>query len=83
MIASNHLPEHQGVLMSPRTFTLLAAPLGSMLPGRPVDWDQLPADARAWAQKQADNDNEMLTVLDGDHRADFQNVYDLYVVDMS
>jgi len=54
-----------------------------MLPGRPVDWDSLPPDARAWADEQAENDNEMLTILDGDCRADFQAHYDIYVATMN
>ncbi len=61
-----------------RTITLFAAPLGSMLPGRPADWEELPPDARAWADRQAAQENEMLTVLDGDHRARFQD-FDIYV----
>lgn len=68
--------------MGMHTVTFFAAPLGSMLPGRPVDWDQLPSDARAWADRQAANDNEMLTVLDGDHRADFRAGFDTYVTQM-
>ena len=66
--------------MSLQSFTLIAAPLGDMAPGRPADWDRLPPDALAWAQQQADNDNEMLTVLDGDHRAEFKDSYDVYLV---
>jgi hypothetical protein len=65
-----------------RTVTLIAAPLGSMQPGRPVDWGQLPPDALAWAEKQADDDNEMLTVVDGDHRTEFQDDYDVFVVEI-
>jgi hypothetical protein len=66
--------------VSLQTFTLIAAPLGDMAPGRPADWDQLPPDALAWAEQQADNDNEMLTVLDGDHRAEFEGSYEVYFV---
>lgn len=66
--------------MSLQTFTLIAAPLGDMAPGRPADWDQLPPDALAWAEQQADNDNEMLTALDGDHRAEFRDSYEVYLV---
>lgn len=66
-----------------RTVTLFAAPLGSMRPGRPADWDKPSADARAWADKQAANDNEMLTVLDGDHRVDFASGFDIFVTQMS
>ena len=62
--------------------TLIAAPLGGMQPGRPVDWDQLPADARAWAAEQAKNDNEMLTVLDGDRRAELGG-WEVYLVQLS
>ncbi|MFI9583742.1 hypothetical protein ACIHCQ_18240 [Streptomyces sp. NPDC052236] len=69
--------------MGQRTVTLIAAPLGSMQPGRPVDWDQLPPAARTWADEQADNDNEMLTALDGDRRAELQANYDVYVVELS
>ena len=65
--------------MVSRTVTFVAAPLGSMQPGRPVDWDQLPPDALAWAEQQADNDNEMVTVVDGDHRSEFQSDFDVYV----
>jgi hypothetical protein len=66
--------------MGTRTVTLIAAPLGELLPGRPVDRNQLPPDARAWADKQATNDNEMLTVLDGDHRVELMDSYDLYLL---
>lgn len=69
--------------MGLQTVTLIAAPLGEMLPGRPADYDQLPPDARAWADKQADKDNEMLTILDGDHQAQFKNNYDVYVTQIS
>jgi len=70
-----------------RTVTLIAGPLGGMQPGRCVDWDQLPPDARAWVEEQADNDNEMLTVLDGDHRARFHADWhdygwDIYIVEI-
>jgi hypothetical protein len=70
-------------MLSPRTFTLVATHLGDMAPGRPTDWGRLPPDARAWAEQQADNDNEMLTVLDGDQSAELQADYDVYVVEMS
>jgi hypothetical protein len=65
-----------------RTFTPIAAPVGDIQPGRPVDLDQLPPHARAWAEKQANNDNEMHTVVDGDHCAEFQDDYDVFVVEM-
>jgi N-acetyl-anhydromuramyl-L-alanine amidase AmpD len=68
--------------MGLRTFTLIAAPLGDMAPGRPIDWDQLAPDARAWAEEQAANDNEMLTVLDGDQRAALGAGYDVYVFEV-
>lgn len=68
--------------MGQRTVTLIAAPLGSMQPGRPIDWDQLPPAARTWADEQAGKDNEMLTVVDGDHRAEFQANYDVYVAEL-
>ena len=68
--------------MGQRTVTLIAAPLGGMQPGRPIDWDQLPPAARTWAGEQAGNDNEMLTALDGDHRAELQANYDVYVVEL-
>jgi hypothetical protein len=61
------------------TVTLVAAPLGSLLPGRPVDWDQLPPDARKWAGQQANNGNEMITVIEGDHRGELQGNYDVYL----
>lgn len=66
--------------MSTRVYTLIASPLGDMAPGRPADWNQLTPDARAWADQQAANDNEMLTVLDGDQRAELGTGYDVYVV---
>jgi hypothetical protein len=66
-----------------RTVTLLAAPLGGVQPGRPIGWDQLPADARAWADQQADQGNEMLTAVDGDHRAELQGNYDVFVVELA
>jgi hypothetical protein len=78
-VGNNH---ESGVPVRVHTVTLVAAPLGSLLPGRPVDWNDLPQDARAWAKQQADNDNEMLTVLDGDHRAELGADYDIYVVKM-
>ena len=68
--------------MGLRTVTLIAAPLGGVQPGRPADWEQLPADARAWANEQAKNDNEMLTVLDGDRRAELDG-WNVYLVQVS
>ncbi|HVQ93594.1 MAG TPA: hypothetical protein VMU51_21335 [Mycobacteriales bacterium] len=65
--------------MGRRTVTLVAAPLGSLLPGRPVDWDQLPSDALSWADQQANQGNEMVTVIEGDHRAELQGNYDVYL----
>jgi hypothetical protein len=67
-------------LMGGRTYTLIATQLGDMAPGRPADWNQLPPDARAWAERQAAEDNEMLTILDGDHRAALGADYDVYLV---
>jgi hypothetical protein len=63
-----------------RTMTLVAGRPGDVQPGRPIDWDQLPPDARAWADEQAGNGNEILTVLDGDRRAALGGGYDVYVV---
>lgn len=68
--------------MGLRTVTLIAAPLEGMQPGRPIDWEQLPVDARAWAAEQAKNDNEMLTVLDGDCCAELGG-WDVYLVQLS
>jgi hypothetical protein len=50
-----------------------------LLPGRPVDWDRLPPDARKWADQQANNGNEMVTVIEGDHRGELQGNYDVYL----
>lgn len=68
-----------------RTVTLIAAPLGGMQPGRPFDdWDQIPADAREWAVQQANSEeeNEMVTVLDGDQRADLGEGWAVYVTEL-
>jgi N-acetyl-anhydromuramyl-L-alanine amidase AmpD len=66
--------------MSSTFLTLIAAPVGDMAPGSPADWDRLPADARAWADNQAGQGNEMLTVQDGDQSAALQNNYEVYLV---
>jgi hypothetical protein len=57
--------------MGLRTVALIAAPLGEMLPGTTVGRDQLPEDAHAWAEQQALDDNEMITAVEGDLRAEF------------
>ena len=69
--------------MGLRTFTLTAAPPGSMLFGQLVDWDSLPPDAQAWVDMQVDNGNEIVTVLEGDHGADLEDSFEVYVGEMS
>lgn len=67
--------------MSP-TVTLVAGPLGGMQPGRPVDdWDEVPVDARDWADGQAESDeeNEMVTVVEGDRRAELGGEWPVFV----
>ncbi len=71
--------------MSQHTVTLIAGPLGDMQPGRPFDgWEQVPADARAWAAAQArsEDENEVVTIIDGDHRADLGADYQVYVTSL-
>jgi hypothetical protein len=60
----------------------LLAPLGGCATRSPIDWDKLPPDALAWAEQQADIDNEMVTVVDGDHRAEFQPGFNVYVAEI-
>ncbi|WP_187438276.1 hypothetical protein [Actinomadura decatromicini] len=51
-----------------------------MAPGRPADYDRLPADARAWADQQARDELEMLTIVDGDQSAELGDDYAVFVI---
>lgn len=63
---------------SPRVVTLVSATQGDTVPGVeisdpdcPIDWHNLPADAKAWAEAQGygADDTELLYVLDAGHGA--------------